>query len=36
MEWRDEGIILNSRKHGEFDAILEVLNPRSWPSCRHC
>ncbi|MBL4603492.1 MAG: DNA repair protein RecO [Emcibacteraceae bacterium] len=25
MEWHDEGIILRSRKHGEFDAILEVL-----------
>jgi DNA repair protein RecO (recombination protein O) len=25
MEWRDEGVILSLRKHGEFDAILEVL-----------
>lgn len=25
MEWRDEGIILSSRKYGEYDAILEVL-----------
>ena len=25
MEWRDEGIILSTRKYGEYDAILEVL-----------
>ena len=25
MEWRDEGIIVQSRKYGEYDAILEVL-----------
>ncbi|WP_321392086.1 DNA repair protein RecO [Emcibacter sp.] len=25
MDWRDEGIILSLRKHGEFDAIIEVL-----------
>ncbi|MBT6035918.1 MAG: DNA repair protein RecO, partial [Kordiimonadaceae bacterium] len=25
MEWRDEGVVLSSRKYGEFDAILEVL-----------
>ena len=25
MEWRDEGVILSSRKYGEYDAILEVL-----------
>ncbi len=25
MEWRDEGIILSSRKYGEYDAILDVL-----------
>lgn len=25
MEWRDEGVIISSRKYGEFDAILEVL-----------
>lgn len=25
MEWRDEGIILGSRKHGETSAILEVM-----------
>jgi DNA repair protein RecO (recombination protein O) len=25
MEWRDEGIILGTRKHGETSAILEVL-----------
>lgn len=25
MEWRDEGIILGTRKHGETSAILEVM-----------
>ncbi|MCC6204999.1 MAG: DNA repair protein RecO [Hyphomicrobiales bacterium] len=25
MEWRDEGIVLGTRKHGEFSAILEVM-----------
>ncbi|MCL4166944.1 UNVERIFIED_CONTAM: hypothetical protein GTU68_064764 [Idotea baltica] len=25
MEWRDEGVILSTRKYGEYDAILEVL-----------
>lgn len=25
MEWRDEGIVLGSRKHGETSAILEVM-----------
>ena len=25
MDWRDEGVILSLRKHGEFDAIIEVL-----------
>ena len=25
MEWRDEGIILTSRKYGEYDAILDVF-----------
>lgn len=25
MQWRDEGIILTSRKYGEYDAILDVL-----------
>lgn len=25
MEWRDQGIIISSRKYGEFDAILDVL-----------
>ena len=25
MEWRDEGIILGARKHGETSAILEVM-----------
>ncbi|MCP5380985.1 MAG: DNA repair protein RecO [Kordiimonadaceae bacterium] len=25
MEWRDRGIILNSRKYGEYDAIIDVL-----------
>lgn len=27
MEWRDEGIILGSRRHGETSAILEVMTP---------
>lgn len=25
MEWRDEGIIISLRKHGEFDAIVDAL-----------
>jgi DNA repair protein RecO len=25
MEWRDEGIILGTRRHGETSAILEVM-----------
>ncbi|HPF45741.1 MAG: DNA repair protein RecO [Alphaproteobacteria bacterium] len=25
MEWRDQGVILNSRKYGEYDAIIDVL-----------
>ncbi len=25
MEWRDQGVILSSRKYGEYDVILEVL-----------
>ncbi|TIP53183.1 MAG: DNA repair protein RecO, partial [Mesorhizobium sp.] len=25
MEWRDEGIVLGTRKHGETSAILEVM-----------
>jgi DNA repair protein RecO (recombination protein O) len=25
MEWRDEGIILGARKHGETSVILEVM-----------
>lgn len=25
MEWRDEGIVLNARRHGESDAIVELL-----------
>lgn len=28
MEWRDEGIILGTRKHGETSAILEVMTRR--------
>ncbi|TIV12684.1 MAG: DNA repair protein RecO, partial [Mesorhizobium sp.] len=25
MEWRDEGIVLGTRRHGETSAILEVM-----------
>lgn len=28
MEWQDEGLVLGSRRHGERDAILEVMTPR--------
>ena len=28
MEWRDEGIALGTRKHGETSAILEVMTAR--------
>ncbi|WP_298974835.1 DNA repair protein RecO [uncultured Roseobacter sp.] len=27
MEWRDEGILLNTRRHGETSAIIEVFTP---------
>src|SRR5690606_28987549 len=27
MEWRDEGIILGTRRHGETSVILEVMTP---------
>jgi DNA repair protein RecO (recombination protein O) len=27
MEWRDQGILLNSRRHGESAAIIEVFTP---------
>ncbi|MBW4707293.1 DNA repair protein RecO [Roseobacter sp. YSTF-M11] len=27
MEWRDEGILLSSRRHGETSAIIEVFTP---------
>lgn len=27
MEWRDQGILLNTRKHGENSAIIEVFTP---------
>ena len=27
MEWRDEGVILSVRKHGETSAIAEILTP---------
>ncbi len=27
MEWRDEGIVLGTRKHGETSVILEVMTP---------
>ncbi|MEM1352270.1 MAG: DNA repair protein RecO [Pseudomonadota bacterium] len=28
MEWRDEGILLNTRRHGETSAIIEVFTPQ--------
>jgi DNA repair protein RecO (recombination protein O) len=28
MEWRDEGILLSSRRHGETSAIIEVFTPQ--------
>ncbi len=28
MEWRDQGILLHSRRHGETSAIIEVFTPR--------
>ncbi|NNE52359.1 MAG: DNA repair protein RecO [Sulfitobacter sp.] len=28
MEWRDEGILLSARKHGETSAIIEVFTPQ--------
>ena len=27
MKWEDEGILLSSRRHGEHNAIIEVLTP---------
>ena len=27
MEWRDDGVILSVRKHGETSAIAEILTP---------
>uniref|UniRef100_UPI00356A2199 DNA repair protein RecO n=1 Tax=Shimia sp. TaxID=1954381 RepID=UPI00356A2199 len=27
MEWRDQGIVLSTRKHGETSVILEVFTP---------
>ena len=27
MEWRDQGILLSSRRHGETSAIIEMFTP---------
>ena len=27
MEWRDQGILLSARKHGETSAIIEMFTP---------
>ena len=27
MEWRDQGILLSARRHGETSAIIEVFTP---------
>ena len=34
MQWTDEGIVLGTRRHGEANAILELMTLRAWSPSR--